>query len=190
MIGTRQEGTTTIGRGASLRGDLKTTGDIIIEGALDGSLHADESRVSVGREARVRADIIAREVIIEGHVVGNVRATERVELRSSATVEGNVFAKRFAMEENAALRGHVDPSGSSVTARPEPTPAPATRPEPVAAPAPVTAQAPAAETPLFNTQRPAGSMPAALAAAAARNLGTPSNAGPSSWTADDHKEGE
>jgi len=177
VIGSKQsEGTTTIGRGASLRGDLRTTGDIVIEGNLEGSLHAEGARVTVGREANVHADVFAQEVIVEGRLMGALRATERVELRSSAAVEGSIFARRVSIEENAVVRGKVDPTGGVETHAVEqrmPTPVVA----PVA-PAPVPAAEAATPTPagsLFS-QRPAGHVPAGLAAAA-RNLGAQHPAG-------------
>jgi cytoskeletal protein CcmA (bactofilin family) len=165
VIGTKQgEGITTIGRGALLRGDLTATGEIVVEGSIEGSLQANGARVTVGREAHVRADVVAQEVIVEGHVYGAIRATERVELRSTAVVDGNVYSKRFSMEEEAVLRGNVDPSQPGETVAPSS----------YAASIPVTPLEPSSVGPaptLFGGMRPSGQMPAGLAAAA-RNLGT------------------
>jgi cytoskeletal protein CcmA (bactofilin family) len=168
VIGTKQgEGTTTIGRGASLRGDLVATGEIVIEGSIEGSLRADGARITVGQGAQVRADVIAQEVIVEGHVYGAIRASERVELRSTAVVDGNVYSKRFSMEEEAVLRGSVDPSQSGEAAKAVETPATYAAPIPVIS----LAQPSAGPAPtLFGGMRPAGQMPVGLAAAA-RNLG-------------------
>ena len=159
-----EEGTTVIGRGAVVRGELIAGGDLVVEGVVEGTVRAEGTRVTVGKDARLRAEIVAQEVVVLGTVEGNLRASERVELRSGAGVTGDVFAKRFAMEEGAVLRGRVDPTragepvnvgGGGVTASGT-----------AKAAAAVSEKAPAGG--LFDAapSRPVGQMPAGLAAAA------------------------
>jgi cytoskeletal protein CcmA (bactofilin family) len=64
----------------------------------------------VGADGHVRATIVAQDVVVIGHVEGEIRATGRVELRDGAVVLGDVFASRLSIEEGATLRGGVDPS--------------------------------------------------------------------------------
>ena len=57
----------------------------------------------------IRGDIAAKEIIIFGLVDGDIRATGRAELRASANVQGNIFAAKLSIEDNATFRGQVDP---------------------------------------------------------------------------------
>ena len=67
-----------------------------------------EGRLTVGPNARLMADVQAREVVIFGLVEGNIRATGRIELRASAVVRGDLFAERLSIEENASVKGRVE----------------------------------------------------------------------------------
>ena len=62
----------------------------------------------MGPNARVLADINARDIIVLGQVTGNVHASGRVELRQSALVNGDIFAGRLSIEESATLKGRVE----------------------------------------------------------------------------------
>lgn len=99
--------TTVIGSTARLRGELIATGDVLIEGQIDGAVTAEGSRVTIGSEARVRADITAQHIVVMGKIEGALRAADRVELRAGASVVGDVLSKRFSMEEEAHLQGRV-----------------------------------------------------------------------------------
>ena len=66
--------------------------------------------------ATVKADLIAKTITISGAVLGNVRSSNKVDLRATGSVEGNVIAPRFAMADGAVLRGRVDVSGNRTPA--------------------------------------------------------------------------
>jgi len=104
------EVSTVIGRTATFRGDLSSMDDLQVDGEFEGTIRQTGGRLTVGAEARVKASIIAPDVVIHGRVEGDIRATGRVDLRSTAVVIGDIFAGRFSIEENASLRGQVDPS--------------------------------------------------------------------------------
>ena len=82
------EGATVIGRSTTFRGELIGSDEVVIEGTVEGLVKAEGARLTIGKEAKVKADVTAQEVIIFGRVDGNVRATERVDLRSTAVVNG------------------------------------------------------------------------------------------------------
>jgi len=173
------EGTTVIGKSATFRGDLSSTEDLQIEGEVEGTIRLSNGRLTVGAEARVRASISAPEVIVFGRVEGDIHATGRVDLRSTAVVLGDVFSTRFSIEENAALRGYVDPSRAGEAL----PPVAVTPPTAVSRPAPVTASGVLGvpRTPdLFDTKtgsplHQSRQMPSALAAIAAAGLQDPSS---------------
>jgi len=96
--------------------------DLYVDGVVEGTIALSEGRLTVGPNARVMADVDAREVVIYGMVEGNIRAGGRVELRESAVVKGDIVAARLSIEENASIKGRVDlsetPSGAGAGPRP------------------------------------------------------------------------
>lgn len=110
--------TTIIGRSATFRGELSSTDDLQIDGSFEGTIRQSSGRLTIGAEARVQASIVAPEVVVFGRVEGDIRAAGRVDLRSTAVVLGDIFAGRLSMEENASLRGQVDPTRAGETAPP------------------------------------------------------------------------
>jgi cytoskeletal protein CcmA (bactofilin family) len=104
------EGATVIGREIKFRGEISGSTDLLIDGEVDGVIRLTGARVTVRAEGRVRATIAAQDVVVAGHVEGEVRAAGRVELRDGAIVLGDVCAARLSIEEGATLRGGVDPA--------------------------------------------------------------------------------
>jgi cytoskeletal protein CcmA (bactofilin family) len=131
------EGSTVIGKSVIIRGGLSGNEDLFIDGDVEGTVSLPESRLTIGPNAQVKADVSAREVVIFGHLTGNVQATGRVELRQSALVTGDILAGRLSIEESAVLSGRVELKVNSEVPKPS---APAVS---VAAPA-------VANAPLFS----------------------------------------
>lgn len=107
------EGSTVIGREIRFCGEITGSTDLLIDGEVDGVIRLSAARLTVRAEGRVRANIVARDVVVVGLIEGEIRATGRVELRNGAVVLGDVFATRLSIEEGATLRGAVDPSRAS-----------------------------------------------------------------------------
>lgn len=114
-------GSARIGKSVVIRGEVKGGEDLIIDGRVEGTVTLTESRLTIGPSANVAADLMARDVLIQGQVQGNIVATGRVELRAGSVVEGDVRALRLAVEDNAVFRGKVDLTPG--TKAPEATPA-------------------------------------------------------------------
>jgi cytoskeletal protein CcmA (bactofilin family) len=79
-----------------------------VDGRIEGTICLSESRLTIGPNANVAADLSAKDVLILGQVKGNVVASGRVELRAGCCVEGDIRALRLAVEDNAVFRGKVD----------------------------------------------------------------------------------
>ncbi len=178
--------TTVIGRSATFRGDLSSTDDLQIDGSFEGTIRQSSGRLTIGAEARVYASIVAPEVVVFGRVEGDIRASGRVDLRSTAVVLGDIFAGRLSMEENASLRGQVDPSRAGETAPPATVSSPATS----SGLRPATAPAASRSTDYYNSQTgssalPSRPLPSALAAFA--NAGR-QDSGPESHNDDSDQE--
>jgi len=156
-------GTTVLGRSAKFRGEFTGAENMVVEGDFEGVIRNPGANVTVGPQARVRAAIAGRDVIVYGKVEGQIHATGSVSLRGEATVVGDVLGSRFSMEENSVLRGRVDPSRAGeplpasasipvAAAPPRPTPLHSPRPVPAPEPLVLRPMEPAAtEQPLFAT---------------------------------------
>ena len=83
----------------------------MIDGQVQGTIELGDHSLTIGPDASVVADLAAKVVTISGTVVGNVMGAARVELKAGASVEGDVSAPTFVMEEGATLKGKVDTGG-------------------------------------------------------------------------------
>lgn len=95
-------------------GNLKTTGDIQVEGTVEGDIRAH--LLTVGEGATIRGEIVADDIVVNGRVVGRVRGL-KVRLTSTARVEGDIIHKTIAIESGAHFEGSVqrqdDPLGGN-----------------------------------------------------------------------------
>src|ERR1700692_3404423 len=103
-----ENGAARIGKSVVIRGEVKGSEDLIVDGRVEGTVTLSESRLTIGATANVAADLTARDILIQGQVQGNIVATGRVELRAGSLVEVDVRALRLAVEDNAVFRGKVD----------------------------------------------------------------------------------
>ncbi len=113
-----------------IKGNLKTTGDLQIEGMVDGDIRAH--LLTVGEGATVKGEIVADDVVVNGRIIGRVRGL-KVRLTSSARVEGDIIHKTIAIESGAHFEGSVQRQDDPLSAG---KPAPAAKPAAKAAPAP------------------------------------------------------
>lgn len=97
-----------IGKSVVIRGEVKGSEDLYVDGRIEGTISLSESRLTVGPNAVLSADLTARDVLVLGQLQGNIVATGRVELRAGCLVNGDVHAQRLAIEDNAVFRGKVD----------------------------------------------------------------------------------
>jgi cytoskeletal protein CcmA (bactofilin family) len=108
-------------------GNMKTTGDIQVEGTVEGDIRAH--LLTVGESATIKGEVIADDVVINGRIVGRVRGL-KVRLTATARVEGDIIHKTIAIESGAHFEGSVqrqdDPLTKTSAAKPA-TAAPAPR---------------------------------------------------------------
>ena len=102
------EGSTVIGKSVVIRGELSGKEDLYMDGVVEGTITLLESRLTVGPNARLRADVHVRDVVVFGLVEGNIKAMGRAELRSSAVMLGDIMAVRLSVEENATIKGRIE----------------------------------------------------------------------------------
>ncbi|MEZ2346281.1 polymer-forming cytoskeletal protein [Terriglobus sp. RCC_193] len=106
------EGSTVLGKSIQVRGEISGAEDVIVHGRLQGSVALKESRLTVGPDAEVEAELHVHDAILLGRVNGNVTATGRVELRKGASLMGDLNAARLSIEEGSAIQGRVSLSGT------------------------------------------------------------------------------
>jgi cytoskeletal protein CcmA (bactofilin family) len=97
-----------VGQTLSLKGELVGNEDLVVDGELEGTVELGNSRLTVGGEGRVEADVHAREIIIEGTVRGKLRATDRLQITRSGNVMGELVAGRIIIEDGAYFKGSID----------------------------------------------------------------------------------
>lgn len=107
-----------IGSGIQVNGDITGDENLVIEGKVDGSIKLDANEVSVGQSGRVKADVSARIVRIDGRVDGDITGQEKVVITKSGNVRGNIKAPRVLLEDGAIFKGSIDMDpGDPVTER-------------------------------------------------------------------------
>jgi cytoskeletal protein CcmA (bactofilin family) len=102
------EGSTIIGTNVTIKGELRGEGEMFFDGKLEGAITVPDCRLTLGPNARVRAELKAGDVIIYGNHNGKIHAAGRLELRDCAVVKGDIVADRISIDENACLKGKVE----------------------------------------------------------------------------------
>jgi cytoskeletal protein CcmA (bactofilin family) len=97
---------TCIGKSVVIKGDISGGGNVYSDGELEGNVDLDGS-LTVGPEGRVRANVQARSIVVQGRVEGDLHGLERAELKQSATIVGDIYTPRIAIEDGAFLEGSV-----------------------------------------------------------------------------------
>ena len=96
-----------IGKAVRVEGKVISEEDLTIDGDVEGSIELGGHSLTIGQDAKIKADLLAKIVTISGRVTGNVRAVEKVDLQATGTVLGDITAPRFAMAEGATVTGKV-----------------------------------------------------------------------------------
>jgi cytoskeletal protein CcmA (bactofilin family) len=97
-----------IGKSVVIKGELSGSEDLYLDGEVEGSIELRSHSLTIGPNGRVRANINAKDVVIHGKVDGNVRGNERVELKKSAVLNGDVITQRIVIEDGAFFKGSID----------------------------------------------------------------------------------
>src|SRR2546425_5641758 len=98
-----------ISQGIKIKGEVMGSEDLFVDGVVEGKLSlTTNSCLTIGPNGSVKADVIAREVIVRGKIEGKVTGRDRVQLWSTGQVTGEVQTDRLAIEEGALLKGKVE----------------------------------------------------------------------------------
>jgi cytoskeletal protein CcmA (bactofilin family) len=108
MQGPSQNQYSVIGKTIVIKGEITTSDPLHVSGRVEGTISAPAQRVTVGKEAKLKADVSAREVVVMGEVVGNLEGSHRVEIRTDGRLMGNLAGHRIVIEDGAVLKGSID----------------------------------------------------------------------------------
>jgi len=100
--------TARLGSSLHVKGEIWGNEDLYIDGTVEGLVHLDERKVTVGATARLTADIIAGEVIVYGIVKGNVRGKGKVEIKKDGSVNGDLTTAQIIIEDGAYFKGSIE----------------------------------------------------------------------------------
>lgn len=102
-----------IGKSFVIKGQVSCEGDLYIDGQVEGSVDPKGNRLTIGPDGRLKANVNARAVIVLGKLEGNIQASERVDLKESATVVGDIVTQSITIEPGANIKGSIEVNGDS-----------------------------------------------------------------------------
>jgi cytoskeletal protein CcmA (bactofilin family) len=97
-----------VSQGIKIKGELTGSEDLFIDGIVDGKITLTNSTLTVGPNATVKAEIIAKELVVRGRAEGKFTASERVQIWHTARVQGDIKSERISIEEGAQLQGKLE----------------------------------------------------------------------------------
>jgi cytoskeletal protein CcmA (bactofilin family) len=97
-----------IGKSVVIKGELSGSEDLYLDGQVEGSIEMAGNRLTIGPNGKVKANVNARSAVVQGRLEGNVHASDRVDLKQSAIVLGDIATQRISIEEGAYFKGGVD----------------------------------------------------------------------------------
>ena len=99
---------TLIGKSVVIKGELSCSEDLYIDGQVEGTIDPKGNRLTIGPNGRVKANVNACAVIVQGKLEGNIQASDRVDLKQSAVVMGDIATQRISIDEGAYFKGSVN----------------------------------------------------------------------------------
>ncbi len=98
----------SIGKSIVVKGELSGKEDLTIEGRVEGKVDLSEHVLTIGENAKLKAQVTAKSIVVIGEVTGNIAASEKISIREEGSVEGDIAAPRVAIAEGATFRGSID----------------------------------------------------------------------------------
>ncbi len=115
----RSRNVSVIGPTLVFKGELSADEDLVIEGNIEGRIAHHKKHLTIGKKGRVKADIHASSVIVEGTLIGDIHSDGIVSLARGADVEGDIFCGRIIMEDGARFKGKIDTGDSDAVQVPK-----------------------------------------------------------------------
>ena len=87
----------TIGETIVFKGELSGDVDLVIDGQVEGTINLNQNALTVGEHGKVKATVVAKTVVVAGKVRGDIMAAEKVDVRDTCSMEGNIYAPRWRL---------------------------------------------------------------------------------------------
>ncbi len=97
-----------IGKSVIIKGELSGSEDLTIEGQVEGKIELNNNVLTIGTNAKIKAQVFAKTVVVLGEVTGNITASEKVDIRDNGSVDGDITSPKVAIAEGAHFRGAID----------------------------------------------------------------------------------
>ena len=97
-----------IGQSVVIKGELSCGEDLYIDGQVEGTIDPKGNRLTIGPNGRVKANVTACAVVVQGKLEGNIQASDRVDLKQSAVVMGDIATQRISIDEGAYFKGSLN----------------------------------------------------------------------------------
>jgi cytoskeletal protein CcmA (bactofilin family) len=98
----------TIGKAVRIIGDVISGEDLYIDGEVQGTLEARDAKLTIGPNGKAKSGMKAREVVIQGHVHGDVEALQKITIRKEGSLIGNIRTAGIIIEDDAYFKGSID----------------------------------------------------------------------------------
>jgi cytoskeletal protein CcmA (bactofilin family) len=102
-----------LGPGLQIKGEISGNEDLKLDSRVEGLVSIGGFRLTVGPSAHLHADLVAREAVISGEVVGDISAADRIEIMKSASIVGDITTGKIVIEEGAYFKGGVEVGSNS-----------------------------------------------------------------------------
>ena len=103
-----QNNAMAIGASIHIKGDVTGDEDLVIQGHVDGTINLKGHNVTISKSAKVKANIDAKQIIVEGELAGDMNGDEKVIIRETGNVHGNIIAPRVTLEDGAMFKGSIE----------------------------------------------------------------------------------
>jgi cytoskeletal protein CcmA (bactofilin family) len=97
-----------MGKSIVINGELSACEDLTVDGCVEGKIQLRDHVLTVGSNGRIKAQVTARAIVVFGQVTGNLIATEKVDIKETGSVEGDIVAPRVAIADGSHFRGTID----------------------------------------------------------------------------------
>jgi cytoskeletal protein CcmA (bactofilin family) len=97
-----------IGPSIHIDGDVRGEEDLLIEGEVTGTVQLKNNSLTIGPQGKVRADVSAHSIYVDGYLEGDLYGSERVHIRKNAQVRGNVTSPRVSLDDGAKFKGSIE----------------------------------------------------------------------------------
>ena len=105
---TRTRSFAIIGRSIHIKGELTGNEDLTIDGTVEGVINLQGHNLTIGSNGHIIAEVSAKSVVVQGHVVGDVKAESRIEIAEGGLVEGDLISPQAVLAEGARFKGNID----------------------------------------------------------------------------------